>query len=86
MEPDEELAWADEAWHAYQRAPGDLHDALNGVLQRIAEHPEDLSIRRRRMQRPPLFVVGVPGNDRWVVMWRPGDDVPEVHYIGPDPF
>ncbi len=86
MELDEELAWAIEAWDAYQAAPPVLHDTLNRLLVHIVEHPGDQMLRRRRMQHPPLFVVSVVGPDRWVVMWRLGEEGPEVHYVGPDPF
>lgn len=86
MEFTEDLAWTDEAWDAYQAAPGDLHRALNATLSRIGLHPDSNDVRRRRMQNPPLYVVAVPGPDDWVVMWRPGAEVPEIHYVGPDPL
>jgi hypothetical protein len=86
MSVDDDPAWDLDVWNAYETATADLHNALNTVLSRIAEHPEDLSGRRLRMYRPPVFVVEVPGDDGWVVMWRPGEEGPEIHYVGPDPF
>lgn len=83
---EDDLAWAEEAWDAYHNATKDLHQSLNTVLSHISCNPDDALVRKRRMYRPPLFVVDVPGDDAWVVIWRPGDEVPEIHYVGPDPF
>jgi hypothetical protein len=82
---EDELAWVPDAWDAYRDAPAKTHSALEKVLAHIAEHPEDQSVRPRRMYDPPLFVANVP-REGWVVMWCPGTEVPEIHYVGPDPF
>jgi hypothetical protein len=82
---EDELAWVPEAWDAYRSAPSKTRSALAMVMARIAEHPEDQFVRRRRMHNPVLFVANVPGED-WVVMWRLGEEVPEIHYVGRDPF
>jgi hypothetical protein len=65
-----------------------LYLAIKEVLTELLENPGSRRVRQLRY-RPDTW--GVPirlGDIRWLVLWRPSDqdpDVIEVHYVGPAP-
>lgn len=67
---------------------GALYLAIKDLLSELLVNP---SSRRLRQQRYRPDTWGVPvrcGDVRWLVLWRPSADDPdvvEIHYIGPAP-
>jgi len=65
-----------------------LYLAVKEVLSELLENPGSRQLRQARY-RPDTWAVPVRcGDVRWLVLWRPSDDDPdliEVHYVGPAP-
>jgi hypothetical protein len=65
-----------------------LYLAVKEVLNELLENPGSRRLRQARY-RPGTWDVPVRcGDVRWLVLWRPSDDDPdliEVHYVGPAP-
>ena len=65
-----------------------LYLAVKEVLGELLENPASRRLRQARY-RPDTWAVRVRCRDvRWLVLWRPSDDDPdliEVHYVGPAP-
>jgi hypothetical protein len=65
-----------------------LYPAVKEVLSELLENPGSRQLRRARY-RPDTWAVPVRcGDVRWLVLWRPSDDDPdliEVHYVGSAP-
>ena len=65
-----------------------LYRAVREVLSELLNNPGSRRLRQLRY-RPDTW--GVPvrcGDVRWLVLWRPSGDDPdliEVHYVGPAP-
>ncbi len=60
-----------------------LYERVNDVLDAIEDNPKDPSVRRRRFQSPPHWLVAVHGaGEDWIVMWELTKSGPFVHYIG----
>ncbi len=87
-DPALELAWAIEAWDSYkscETADPVLYKRLSGRLRELASNSQRLNLRRIRMQHPPLFGIAVegPNDGEWLILWKPGEEVSEIHYVGP---
>jgi len=65
-----------------------LYLAVKEVLSELLENPGSRRLRQGRY-RPDTWAVPVRcGDVRWLILWRPSDDDPdliEVHYVGPAP-
>jgi hypothetical protein len=65
-----------------------LYLALKATLTALLADPGSREVRQLRY-RPDTWGTRVNvGDDRWLILWRPasaGDDVIEIHYLGPAP-
>ena len=80
---------ARETYLALRKDPESaLYLAVKEVLSELLENPGSRRLRQMRY-RPDTWAVPVRcGDVRWLVLWRPSDDDPdliEVHYVGPAP-
>ena len=80
---------ARETYLALRKDPeSPLYLAVKEVLTELLEGPGRRDVRQLRY-RPDTWCVPVRcGDIRWLVLWRPAENDPElieVHYLGPAP-
>lgn len=80
---------AREAYLALRKDPeSPLYLAVKEVLSELLESPGSRKLRRLRYRPDTWGVLVRSGDVRWLVLWRPSGDDPdliEVHYVGPAP-
>jgi hypothetical protein len=65
-----------------------LYLAVKEVLSELLENPGSRRLRQGRYRSDTWAVPVRCGDVRWLILWRPSDDDPdliEVHYVGPAP-